>query len=154
MRFIICDAEPEHVRQIAALEQICFSSPWTSGQILGQLKDSSHEFLAAVSPDSGTVLGYVGMMYVLDEGYISNVAVDPQYRRLGVADALVDGMVALCKEHGLSFVTLEVRAGNTPAIMLYEKHGFERVGLRRNYYTHPKEDAVLMTKITESRHSI
>ena len=150
MEYRICDAEPRHIPQIEALEQRCFSMPWTEEQLKSQLRDTRHEFLAAVSAD-GRVLGYVGMMFVLDEGYISNVAVDPDFRRLGIADALIDRLTDLCGEHELAFVTLEVRAGNDPAIALYEKHGFVRVGLRKNYYDKPKEDAVLMTKIFESR---
>ena len=145
MNVRICDALSAHVPQIEALEQACFSVPWTSGQIVSQLKDDSHEFLAALDSE-GKVLGYVGMMTVLDEGYIANVAVDPAYRRQGIGDRLIERLTEIAAERGLSFVTLEVRAGNRPAIALYEKHGFIPVGLRRNYYTMPREDALLMTK--------
>ena len=145
MEFTICDVSPAHIPQLEALEQQCFSRPWTAEQLKSQLKDSQHESIAAVAPD-GTVLGYVGMMYVLDEGYISNVAVSPSYRRQGIGDALITHLCAICESLGLSFVTLEVRAGNAPAIALYEKHGFQRVGLRKNYYEHLHEDAILMTK--------
>ena len=119
--------------------------PWTAELLQSQMKGSQHEFIAAVSPE-GNVLGYVGMMYVLDEGYISNVAVSPEHRRQGIADKLIDRLCKICEGLSLSFVTLEVRAGNAPAIALYEKHGFRRVGLRKNYYERPKEDALLMTK--------
>ena len=111
----------------------------------GQIKDAQHEFIAAINPD-GTVLGYVGMMYVLDEGYISNVATDLPWRRQGIADALIGRLCAICEGLRLSFVSLEVRAGNAPAVALYEKHGFAPVGLRKNYYERPREDAVIMTK--------
>ena len=150
MEYTICDVTAAHIPQIEQLERQCFSMPWTAELLRSQMKDAQHEFIAALSPD-GTVLGYVGMMYVLDEGYISNVAVDPDYRRQGIADALIDCLVERCRMHGLSFVTLEVRAGNEPAIALYRKHGFDPVGLRKNYYDRPKEDAVLMTKYLESR---
>ena len=145
MDYAILDALPAHIPQIEALEAACFSLPWTAEQLQSQLKDSQHEFIAAVTPD-GTVLGYVGMMFVLDEGYISNVAVGPDYRRRGIADALIERLMTLCRAHGLSFVTLEVRAGNAPAVALYTKHGFQPVGLRKNYYERPREDALLMTK--------
>ena len=141
----ICDALPAHVPEIAAIEQACFSVPWTEDQILSQLKDETHEFLAALD-SAGKVLGYVGMMTVLDEGYISNVAVEPDCRRTGVGDALIEALEARCVQHGLSFATLEVREGNLPARALYEKHGFENVGRRKAYYDRPKEDAILMTK--------
>ena len=145
MDYAILDALPAHIPQIEALEAACFSLPWTAEQLQSQLKDSQHEFIAAVTPD-GTVLGYVGMMFVLDEGYISNVAVGPDYRRRGIADALIERLMTLCRAHGLSFVTLEVRAGNAPAVALYTKHGFQPVGLRKKYYERPREDALLMTK--------
>ena len=81
----------------------------------------------------------------MDEGYIGNVAVRPAYRRRGIADALLQGLEKLGRERELSFLTLEVRAGNAPAIALYEKNGYARVGRRPGYYDHPKEDAILMT---------
>ena len=145
MEYSICAVTAAHILQIEQLERQCFSMPWTAELLKSQMKDSQHEFIAALSPD-GTVLGYVGMMYVLDEGYIANVAVSPDSRRQGIADKLVDHLCVLCQDHALSFVTLEVRAGNVPAIALYEKHGFERVGLRKAYYERPREDALIMTK--------
>jgi len=144
MEYKIIDALPELVEQIEGLEKICFSSPWTAEQIKSQLKDKQHEFIAAVS--EGRLLGYVGMMYVLDEGYIANVAVAPEYRRLGLADALIERLMQISQRLELSFVTLEVRESNIPAIELYGKHGFSPVGKRKNYYDLPKEDAILMTK--------
>ena len=145
MEYTVCDVTAAHIPQIEALERQCFSMPWTAELLQSQMKGSQHEFIAAVSPE-GNVLGYVGMMYVLDEGYISNVAVSPEHRRQGIADKLIDRLCTICEGLSLSFVTLEVRAGNAPAIALYEKHGFRRVGLRKNYYERPKEDALLMTK--------
>ena len=153
MDYTICDVAAAHIPQIERLEQQCFSLPWTAEQLQRQMKDAQHEFIAAVS-QNGTVLGYVGMMVVLDEGYISNVAVSPDYRRQGIADALITELCAICKTLSLSFVTLEVRAGNAPAISLYAKHGFQRVGLRKAYYERPKEDALIMTKFLESRQSL
>ncbi|MFB0921525.1 MAG: ribosomal protein S18-alanine N-acetyltransferase, partial [Oscillospiraceae bacterium] len=88
--------------------------------------------------------GYIGLMYVLDEGYISNVAVSPVYRRRGVADALIEALIERTKDT-LAFMTLEVRESNHAAKYLYSKHGFETVGKRKNYYDRPKEDALLMT---------
>ena len=85
------------------------------------------------------------MQTVLDEGYIGNVAVRPAFRRRGIADALLDALETLGRERELSFLTLEVRAGNAPAIALYEKNGYAQTGRRPGYYDHPKEDAILMT---------
>ena len=144
MIYEIINASEKHVEQLEQLEKVCFSMPWTRDFLISQLPDDRHIFIAAA--DGEKVLGYVGMMYVIDEGYISNVAVAPEYRRQGIADALILELIDRCKILKLSFVTLEVRAGNSPAISLYEKHGFSPVGRRKNYYDFPKEDAILMTK--------
>lgn len=143
MGFVIVDVTAEHIPQIEEIERECFSRPWTAEQLSGQMRDAQHEFIAAV--DDGRVLGYVGLMYVLDEGYISNVAVHPAARRQGIGDALIDALTEKAEELELAFLTLEVRESNAPAIALYAKHGFHPVGKRKNYYDAPKEDAVLMT---------
>ncbi|MGM9541779.1 MAG: ribosomal protein S18-alanine N-acetyltransferase [Candidatus Limivicinus sp.] len=145
MEYRIIDTTEAQLEQIQAIERQCFSCPWTLDQLRSQLSDDRHVFLAAVA-ENGAVVGYVGMMFVLDEGYISNVAVAPAYRRQGVADALTSALVMRAEELGLAFVTLEVRAGNEPAKALYAKHGFVPVGRRKNYYDLPKEDAILMTR--------
>lgn len=145
---IICDATTELVPQIAALEEQCFSLPWTEAQLISQLPDERHEFIAALD-ENGRVVGYVGMMFVLDEGYISNVAVDRSLRRRGIGDALIAEMNLRAQKRGLAFVTLEVRESNAPAIALYAKHGYVRVGERKNYYDFPRENAILMTKFFE-----
>ena len=132
MAYTVCDVTAAHIPQIEVLEQQCFSTPWTAELLRSQMKDAQHEFIAALSPE-GTVLGYVGMMYVLDEGYISNVAVSPNHRRQGIADTLIDSLCAICEPLHLRFVTLEDRDGNVPAIALYEEHGLHRVGRCRNY---------------------
>ena len=145
MEFRIVDAAVEHIPQLAALEEQCFSMPWTAQTLQTQLKDKQHEFIVALSGDE--ILGYVGMMYVLDEGYISNVAVSPGCRRQGIADALITELLNIGHKLELSFITLEVREHNEAAISLYAKHGFRPVGRRKAYYQQPTEDAVLMTKI-------
>lgn len=145
MHFEIADVRLEHIEQIEKLEKQCFSVPWTRQALVSQLPDDMHIFIAAFD-DVGNVLGYVGMMYVLDEGYISNVAISPEYRRRGIADKLIEALVSRANDKDLSFVTLEVRQSNAPAIELYRKNGFSNVGLRKNYYTQPTEDAILMTR--------
>ena len=145
MNISVVDVSPRLLAEIEALEKRCFSLPWTWDMLLGQLPDDSHEFLATVD-EEGKLLGYVGMMTVLDEGYISNVAVDPAYRRQGIADLLLRELLDRAVLRELSFVTLEAREHNEPAIALYRKHGFAPVGLRKNYYEAPAENAVLMTK--------
>ena len=143
MIFTISDAREELLPQIQTIEQQSFSVPWTETMLRLQLEPDSHVFLTAEA--EGIVVGYVGLMYVLDEGYISNVAVRPDWRRKGVADALLTALEARAGKLMLSFLTLEVRESNAPAIALYEKHGYRDVGRRKNYYEKPTEDAILMT---------
>lgn len=143
MNYIITNANLCHVEGIHAIEEECFSDPWTEEIIISQLNGENHVFLVALNGE--TVVGYVGMMIVLDEGYISNVAVTSAYRRQKIADALIDELMDRAVRLELSFVTLEVRESNEPAKALYAKHGFTEVGLRKGYYIKPKENAVLMT---------
>ena len=129
--------------QLAEIEQECFTHPLEEPQIRSLLGDEKNVFLAA--REGELLTGSVWVQTVLDEGYIGNVAVRPAFRRRGLADALLQALHALGREKELSFLTLEVRAGNAPAIALYEKNGYVRVGRRPGYYDHPKEDAILMT---------
>ena len=133
--------------QLAEIERECFAHPLEETQIRSLLGDEKNIFLAA--REGGLLTGSVWVQTVLDEGYIGNVAVRPAFRRRGLADALLNALHGLGRERGLSFLTLEVRAGNAPAIALYEKNGYTRVGRRPGYYDHPKEDAILMTYLIE-----
>ena len=121
----ICDAGPAHLPQLEALERACFSAPWTRAQLASQLPDDRHVFLIAAAGE--TVLGYANFLHVLDEGDIGNVAVAPEHRRQGVADALLDALCARAAALDLAFLTLEVRLSNAPAIALYERLGFRIV---------------------------
>lgn len=133
--------EPD-IERIAAIERECFSMPWTPEQLRIQLRPG-HVFLAAC--EGGEILGYVGMEYVLDEGYVSNVASAPGHRRRGAARELLRGLEARARGLGLAFLTLEVRESNLPARALYAKAGYAVAGRRRNYYQNPREDAIIMT---------
>ena len=144
MNYKIVNAEKRHIAALEELEKQCFSMPWTAEMLETQLPDDKHVFIVAENDEQ--LLGYVGMMYILDEGYISNVAVSPACRRMGIADALISELINRAQALELSFVTLEVRESNVPARALYCKHGFNDVGTRKNYYDFPKEDAILMTK--------
>ena len=143
MSVFIQNADKTHVSGIHKIECECFSDPWSEQSIISQLPDANHVFLVAL--DGENVVGYVGMMNVLDEGYISNVAVTAAYRRQKIADALILELMKRADALQLSFVTLEVRESNEPAKALYAKHGFDTVGVRKGYYSKPKENAVLMT---------
>jgi len=133
-----------HVAGIAALEKICFSDPWSETSISSELINPLSLWLVAV--DNDRVVGYVGSQTVLDGADMMNIAVDPAYRRHGVAAELVERLVTALRCKGVICLALEVRASNAPAIALYEKLGFAIVGRRPNYYRHPKEDALIMRK--------
>ena len=140
-------ASEADVGQLAVIERECFAHPLEEPQIRSLLGDEKNVFLTAREGDLLT--GSVWVQTVLDEGYIGNVAVRPAFRRRGIADALLRALATIGRERGLAFLTLEVRAGNAPAIALYEKNGYVRVGRRPGYYDHPKEDAILMTYYIE-----
>ena len=130
--------------RVLEIEKACFPDPWTEGIFRSSLSDEPEIWFAA--DKDGTLLGYAGMQTVLDEGYIDNIAVDPGLRRMGVASALLNAMETEAKAQKLAFLSLEVRAGNTPAIALYARFGFQTIGKRPGYYLLPKEDALIMTK--------
>lgn len=144
IRYKLVPMSRDNVGEIADIEQECFSKPWTKQMLMEELDNLSASFIAAQAED-GSILGYAGLTVVLDEGYINNVAVREEYRKQGIASALLDVFIRFAKAHQLAFLTLEVRASNSAAITLYHKHGFEEVGRRKNYYEDPKEDAILMT---------
>lgn len=152
-QYVILQATPEMIPQIASIEIETFSDPWSEHSLSTCLPDDQHDFFVAMDEDR-QVLGYISFMSVLDEGYINNVAVREEARHVGIGSALVNESIRRGKERKLSFLTLEVRASNDPAIALYEKHGFVEVGRRRGYYEKPKEDAILMTLFFEETEAI
>ena len=126
--------------QVMEIEEELFSVPWT--------KEGFLTFL--VVEEKGRILGYCGLLTVLDEGDVTNVAVRRDRQREGIGNFLMESMIRLAEERGITMIHLEVRAGNETAIRLYERQGFVRDGLRKGYYTDPTEDAVLMTRTAVS----
>ena len=144
MKLRIVPMTARHLPAVAELERVCFpADPWSEALYQAALDNPAVAILLALGED-GALLGYAVLSTVLDEGNLDNIAVAPEYRRRGVADALLGALTGFGREC-LALLTLEVRASNAPAIALYEKHGFRPVGRRRNYYSDPREDAVLMT---------
>lgn len=136
----------DHVREVAALEAICFSAPWSENSVASELNNNLSYWLVAL--DGDLVAGYIGSQTVMGETDMMNVAVHPDYRRNGIAEALILSLIkGLETEMDSHSLTLEVRASNAPAISLYEKLGFEQIGLRKNYYRNPKEDARILKKV-------
>ena len=133
-----------HVSQVAHLEQLCFSMPWSENSIRYELTNPLALWLVAV--DGDMVAGYVGSQSVMGEADMMNLAVAPDFRRKGIAEQLVSDLIKCLKEQDVTCLTLEVRVSNMPAIALYEKMGFVEVGKRPNYYHNPKEDALILRK--------
>ena len=136
----------EHLDRLEQLERMCFSRPWSKKMLAEELDNQCAAFLVAVEPETEKAVGYAGLLVVADEGYITNVAVDPSCRRQGVAAQLLQVFDNFAKGNHLAILTLEVRPSNAAAIALYEGFGFREVGRRRNYYDLPKEDALILTK--------
>ena len=144
----LMEMKAEHVPQVAQLEKICFADPWSELSISLELTNVWSYWVVAL--DGDTVVGYVGSQSSIDEADIMNVAVHPDYRRQGIAENLINTLVAELKNRGCHALLLEVRVSNTPAITLYEKLGFVQVGCRKNYYRNPKEDALILRKEWEN----
>ena len=132
-----------HISAIAEIERQCFSKPWSENAIAAELENESAYFYVAKL--NGEAVGYIGMHCAADECYIANVGVLKKYRNMGVGSALVKYAADTAQRMNMSFISLEVRPSNTTAVRIYERLGFERVGLRKNFYSEPKEDGAIMT---------
>ena len=141
---MITEMNATHVAQVAELEKICFADPWSEKSVASELDNIWALWLVAVEDDR--VIGYIGSQTSIDETDVMNVAVHPDCRRRGIAEALIVELVEQLKKKGSHALMLEVRASNAPAIALYEKLGFLQVGCRKNYYRNPKEDALILRK--------
>lgn len=141
---IIRNMTAADVHQVAQLEKVCFPDPWSERSVSSELTNPLSLWLVALEDDK--LAGYVGSQTVMGETDMMNIAVDPEFRRRGIAEKLVDALVAELKARESHCLTLEVRASNDAAKALYGKLGFSQVGLRKNYYRNPKEDALIMRK--------
>ena len=142
---MIVSMTSDHVAQVAELERICFGTEaWSEKSVASELNNPLSFWLVAV--DGERVAGYVGSQTVLDESDMMNVAVHPDYRKQGIATALIVGLVEELRKRGSRCLTLEVRASNENAISVYQKLQFQEVGRRKNYYRNPKEDALILRK--------
>ena len=140
MKIIIENMKPHHLDGVVNIENICFANPWSRADLEQQLNLETSHF--AVATLDGNVVGYMGLQIFSGEGYVTNVAVLPDFRRMGIAKKLIEHQI----QNEMSFITLEVRESNLPAIKLYESCGFENVGIRPKFYSNPTENAIIMTK--------
>lgn len=143
--FEIVRMKEEHIQSVAQLERDCFSVPWSENALREEIDNSVSRFFVCLF--DGVVFGYGGMHIMSGECYIDNIAVNVSHRRQNIGSLLTEKLIETAKEEGAEFISLEVRKSNIPAISLYEKYGFVSVGVRKNFYDKPTEDAFIMTKM-------
>lgn len=138
---IVCNAR-DFITEIAQTEEMCFSQPWSEGAVSDFLSYNYNGALICLA--DGAFAGYVTYTALCGEVQIANVATVPVFRRNGIGSLLIQHLVCVAKETENEVITLEVRQKNEPAIALYEKHGFVTVGVRKNFYRKPDDNALLM----------
>jgi ribosomal-protein-alanine N-acetyltransferase len=153
-RFFVRRMKEDDLPEVRAIEALSFSNPWSDDTFRGEIQNTSISFPLAVvrrpgnpvgaAVADGEVVAYIIYWQIGDDVQINNVAVHPDCRGLGLGEAMMRHVIARVREAGASFLTLEVRPSNTPAVTLYKKLGFEIMGTRKNYYTKPDEDAHVM----------
>ncbi len=141
---MILPMNASHVSAVAELEKLCFSAPWSERSIASELQNEYSLWL--VEEREGVAVAYVGSQSCPPEADVMNVAVAPAFRRQGIGEGLMVALMDALRDKGMECLTLEVRASNSPAIALYNRLGFTEVGRRPNYYTDPREDALIMRK--------
>lgn len=146
MNPVIVPFGENYLNEVAQLEQCCFSAPWTEKSLRLLLSENAIAFVCLIED---TVCGYCGALCVLDEGDITSIAVLPEYRRIGIATALLEHLILTANTKGIKTLTLEVRENNSKAIELYEKFNFLPVGRVKSYYKNPTEDAIIMKRSQE-----
>lgn len=139
----ISRALPSDSTGIAEIEKECFSAPWSKNQVEDEILRDNVVFLTA--KNNGSVIGYISGQMILDEFYISNVAVTEKFRNNHIGSSLIKNLIKILSDNKCSFATLEVRESNLNARKLYEKYGFEYLGIRRDFYSSPRENACIYT---------
>ena len=134
----------EHLSDVARLERLCFAQPWSERSLELLLTDAATGFVCLWD---GCAVAYGGMLLAPDEGQITNIAVDPDHRRRGLGMLLMERLEEAARARGLLQIALEVRASNNAAIALYERTGYTVAGRRPNFYTSPREDALVMLRV-------
>ena len=136
-------ADEKDIPKIASIENLNFSMPWSENAIKESME---RDTVFLIAQKEGSVIGYMGLTCIIDEGYVTNIAVNKDFRKSGAGTLILNKAIDLARDKGLSFISLEVRASNKNAISLYNRLLFKEEGLRRNFYEKPKEDAIIMTR--------
>lgn len=134
------------LEQVLTIEQQIFSKPWSNQSFRSAFEKTDNIYL--VSEENGEIQGYLGIWCGIEDGDLCNMAVSIRHRRRGIASDLLMEGIRLCRQHGVMRILLEVRESNEPARKLYERYGFQSIGMRYHYYTEPVEDAVIMERQT------
>ena len=144
MNFEIVPLQSCHIDAVYELEKECFGNPWSREDLAAQPSNENSRFLVAASGDE--VCGYIGVYELFESCEVANLAVKKEFRRKGIAKALLNEAIEGAKSRKREFITLEVRPSNTAALGLYESLGFEKAGMRKDFYSSPVEDALILTK--------
>ncbi len=132
----------DDLEEVLEIERSSFTTPWSETSFFNEIKNPRS--ISKVARVGGRIAGYLCASRIIDEGHILTFAVHPEFRRLGIASALIGDMLEYLKAEGCRFVFLEVRVSNSEARKIYAKFGFRELGVRKNYYLAPVEDAVVM----------
>ena len=152
---IIRQAQPRDAEAIFEIENLCFPDPWSLESIRYEMEENPAAFYVVAQLDEeesgedekpGTVVGYAGLWWIENEGHITNVAVRPGYRNRRIGSLIIEALLEFTSAEGIDEYTLEVRRSNDAARALYEKYGFRVEGVRKGYYAHGKEDALILWK--------
>ncbi len=136
----------EHLDQISEIEALCFSTPWSRKSFADSMANSNVITLFTATLEN-EIVGYICLFHLFEEGELLNIAVSPDYRKRGIAQKLINKMFEIFKQKDITRITLEVRESNTNAKNLYLKNGFKPIGIRKNYYTSPLENGIVMENI-------
>jgi ribosomal-protein-alanine N-acetyltransferase len=149
-RFFIRRMREEDLPAVGAIEALSFSNPWSDNTFRGEIQNTSISFpMVVVRRPGEEVVAYVIYWQIRDDVQVNNIAVHPDCRGLGLGEAMMRYVIAKSREAAVTFMTLEVRQSNMPALTLYRKLGFEIMGTRKNYYTNPDEDAHVMALVLD-----
>ncbi len=138
--------EISHIDEVYEIEKQCFSVPWSKDALEKEVLENNLALYFSAVDENSKVIGYAGMWHIINEGHITNIAVDPELRRCGIGQLLLDKIISIAYEKEMIGITLECRMNNEAAQRLYTKNGFKPEGIRKNYYTDTHEDAIIMWK--------
>ena len=145
MQVSIRKMEKTDIDEIYEIEKSAYGEHhWSKESFLNEIDNDITNYIVAINPETKKIMGYLGSWLIIDECHITNVAVDPDFRRLRIARQLLKNLIDTCYEKMIKYITLEVRVSNIAAINLYEKFGFKSIGVRKKYYQDNNEDALIM----------